>query len=69
MTATAAPTPKRLRRDKKNGMIGGVCAGLAEYFDLDPTLVRVAYVLISIFTAFAGVLVYILLWLLIPAKD
>lgn len=61
--------PKKLRRDKQKGMIGGVCAGLAEYFDLDPTLVRVAYVLISILTAFAGILVYIILWLLIPAKE
>lgn len=60
--------PKRLMRDKQNGMIGGVCAGLAEYFALDVTLVRVAYVLISIFTAFAGVFVYIILWIVIPAK-
>ena len=59
----------RLRRDKQKGMLGGVCAGMAEYFDLDPTLVRVAYVLVSVLTAFAGVLVYIILWALIPAKD
>ena len=61
--------PKRLRRDKRNGMIGGVCAGIAEYFDLDPPLVRVGYVLLSILTAFAGILVYIILWVLIPAKE
>lgn len=59
---------KQLRRDKDRGMIGGVCAGLAEYFSLDPTLVRVAYVVISVITAFAGVLVYIVLWVVIPAK-
>lgn len=68
MSLTTEPA-KRLRRDKRKGIVGGVCAGMAEYFDLDPTLVRVAYVLISIFTAFAGVLVYIILWVLIPAKD
>lgn len=69
MTSTAVVGPKRLRRDKRKGILGGVCAGLAEYFDLDLPLVRVAYVLISIFTAFAGVFVYIILWLLIPAKE
>lgn len=61
--------PQRLRRNKEKGLVGGVCAGIAEYFDLDPTLVRFAYVLISVLTAFAGVLVYIILWALIPAKD
>lgn len=69
MTEYAAAGPKRLRRNKQKALLGGVCAGIAEYFDLDMTLVRVAYVLISIFTAFAGVLVYIILWLLIPAKE
>lgn len=69
MTSLTNEPPRKLRRDKGKGMIGGVCAGIAEYFDLDISLVRVAYVLLSVFTAFAGVLVYLLLWLLIPAKD
>lgn len=65
-----APQPKRLRRDKKNGMLGGVCAGIAEYFDLDPALVRVGYVLLSILSlAFPGILVYIIMWIIIPAKE
>ncbi len=46
---------RRLTRDT-DGMLGGVCAGIAEYFDLDPTLVRLAYILISIFSAaFPGI--------------
>lgn len=69
MSSTIEVARPRLRRDKRKGMLGGVCAGLAEYFDLDPTLVRVAYVLVSVLTAFAGVLVYIILWALIPPKD
>lgn len=69
MSQVAIIPRKQLRRDKKIGMLGGVCAGIANYFDLDVTLVRVAYVLISIFTAFAGVLVYIILWILVPAQD
>lgn len=60
---------KPLRRSIDNYQIAGVCGGLAEYMDLDPTLVRVVYVLLSILTAFSGVLVYILLWVLIPQRE
>lgn len=49
-------------------MIGGVCGGLAEYFDLDPTLVRVAYVLLTLCTAFSGVLAYIILLIVMPRE-
>ena len=58
---------KRLMRSNDN-MIAGICAGIADYFDLDPTLVRVGYILLSIFTAFAGVLAYLVLWLVIPKQ-
>jgi phage shock protein C len=47
-----------------------VCGGLAEYLDLDPTVVRIAYVLLSILSAaFPGTLVYLILWILIPSRD
>lgn len=59
---------KKLRRSKDK-MIAGVCAGLAYYFDLDPTVIRIVYVLLSIFTAFAGVLVYLILWLIMPKEQ
>lgn len=53
-----------------NKSLAGVCAGIAEYFDLDPTVVRVAYVALSLFSAaFPGVLLYIILALVMPAKD
>jgi phage shock protein PspC (stress-responsive transcriptional regulator) len=52
-----------------DAQIAGVCGGLAEYFELDPTVVRVAYVLLSIFTAFAGLLVYVVLWAVIPRRE
>lgn len=58
---------KRLMRSNNN-MIAGICAGIADYFDLDPTLVRVGYILLSIFTAFTGVLAYFVLWLVIPIQ-
>jgi phage shock protein C len=61
---------KRLTRSRKHKMIAGVCGGLAEYFELDPTLVRVAYVLISILSvAFPGILAYIVLMFVMPPAD
>ena len=59
-----------LRRSKTNRKIAGVIGGLAEYFNVDPTLLRVIYVVGSIMSVgFPGLLVYILLWLLIPEAD
>ncbi|MDE0470914.1 MAG: PspC domain-containing protein [Ekhidna sp.] len=51
-----------------NRMLGGVCAGIAAYFDLDPTLVRIAYLLLTLLTAFSGVVVYLILWIVIPPE-
>jgi phage shock protein C len=51
-------------------MIAGVCAGLAHHFGLDVTLVRVLYVLASVLSvAFPGILVYIILWIVIPEES
>ena len=59
-----------LRRSRSNRMIAGVIAGLAEYFDIDVTLARVIYVVVSALSAaFPGVLVYAVLWLIIPEGD
>ncbi len=61
--------PKKLTKSN-NKMVAGVCAGMAEYFNLDPTVVRVAYVALSIFSvAFPGILLYIILALLMPNKE
>lgn len=58
---------KKLYRSKSNRMIVGVCAGVAEYFNIDPTVVRVAWAIASIF-AFAGVIAYIVCAFVIPEK-
>ena len=59
---------KKLTRSN-NGIIAGVCAGLAEWLGWDVTLVRILYVLISIFSAaFPETLAYIILWIVMPAK-
>ena len=61
---------RRLTRSNKHKMIAGVCGGLAEYFGLDPTVVRVAYVLISIVSvAFPGMLAYIILMFVMPPPE
>ena len=60
---------RRLTRSH-NKMIAGVCAGLAEYFGWDVTLFRVVYVLFSIISvAFPGILVYLVLWVVMPKPD
>ncbi len=60
---------RRLVRSRDK-MIAGVCGGLAEYFGLDPTVVRVAYVLVSIISAaFPGLLAYIILMFVMPSPD
>ena len=60
---------KKLYRSSDR-IVAGVCGGIAEYFDIDPTLIRVAYVILSLFSvAFPGVLLYIILMILIPNYD
>ena len=59
-----------LRRSRSNRMLAGVVAGLANYMGMDVSLARVLYVLISIFSAaFPGILVYLILWVVVPQED
>jgi len=54
----------------KNAMIGGVCAGIAEMYGWDPTIIRIGYVLFSILSAaFPGIIVYLILWAVIPGPQ
>lgn len=57
----------RLKKSSHDRVIAGVCGGIAEYFDMDPTLVRAGYVLLSVLsTGFPGLLVYIVLAFVMP---
>lgn len=59
---------KKLYRSVQNRMLGGVCGGIAEFFGIDPTIIRVIYVVLSLFTvAFPGIVLYILCLLIIPS--
>lgn len=57
---------KRLRRNKIDGVLGGVCAGLGDYFDIDPIVVRIAYVLSILFLG-VPLFIYFILWIFIPS--
>lgn len=65
-----AENAKRLYRSKKNKLICGVCAGIAEYFNIDPTVVRLIYILLTIFTAVAPfVIIYLIMWIIVPERS
>lgn len=59
---------RKLTRSRSDRMLAGVCGGLAQFFGLDASLVRIAYAILTIFTAFAGVPVHILMWIIIPEE-
>ncbi len=60
---------KKLYRSRNSKMLAGVCGGLADYLNMDPTVVRVLYALLSFFSAaFPGIIVYIILALIIPEE-
>lgn len=58
---------KRLYRSENEKMIAGVCSGIAEYFDIDPTLIRLAWVLFCALAG-SGIIAYIIAAIIIPAK-
>lgn len=58
---------KKLYRDERRKVIGGVCAGLAEYFDIDIAIIRALFLLTFIFMG-TGLMVYVVLWIVLPKK-
>lgn len=52
----------------KNKVVAGVLGGIANYFDIDPTAVRVVYALLTALTAFSGIIIYFILWLVMPEE-
>jgi len=64
-SATATLREKRLYRQPKNKMIGGVCTGLGEYFEIDPVIARVLFVA-TFFAGGIGFWLYVILWIIVP---
>lgn len=58
--------PKRLYRSRTDRMVGGVCAGIAEYLNVDPTIIRLLFVLLAFVTGFTWLIVYIAMLLIVP---
>ena len=58
---------KRLCRTREGRVVAGVCAGVAAYFGIDPTLVRLAFAVFTIFGG-AGILIYLIAWIVIPEE-
>ena len=59
---------KKLYRSKKKRMIGGVCAGIGEFLEIDPTVIRVIWAFVTILSIGIGIIAYILAWIIIPEK-
>lgn len=59
---------KRLYRTENDRKIAGVCGGIAEYFRLDPSIVRICFALFCLLGGF-GIFLYILMWLIVPNKS
>jgi phage shock protein C len=59
--------PKRLYRSRTESMIAGVCGGLARYFGIDPTIMRLIFLLLF-FLGGNGLLIYLILWIVVPLE-
>jgi phage shock protein PspC (stress-responsive transcriptional regulator) len=60
---------QRLYRSKNNRILGGVCAGLGEHLDVDPTVIRLIWAVVSVLSIGTGIIIYILAWIIIPEDD
>ncbi|GAL86681.1 hypothetical protein NIASO_15245 [Sporocytophaga myxococcoides] len=60
---------ERLYRDRSDKFLGGVCSGIAEYFGMDPAIVRILFVIVSLSGFGFGAFIYILLWIILPSKS
>ena len=60
---------KRLYRSKKERILGGVCAGLGEHLDVDTTVIRLIWAVVSVLSVGTGIIISILAWIIIPEDD
>ncbi len=60
---------KKLYRSRTNKIFAGVCGGIGEFFDVDPTLIRLLWVLITIFSMGLGIILYVVAWIITPLEQ
>jgi phage shock protein PspC (stress-responsive transcriptional regulator) len=61
----AMDQPRKLHRSHTNRLVAGVCGGLGEYFNIDATLIRVLFVVFTVFGG-AGLIIYLAMWIIVP---
>jgi len=61
-------SPRRLTRNQKDKMIAGVCSGIADYMDVDSTIVRLLFAFALIFAG-TGLLIYLIMWIIMPKSQ
>lgn len=59
---------KRLYRSRTERLLGGVCGGIGQYYDTDPNLIRILWVVLTLLSVGIGVIAYIVAWILIPEE-
>jgi phage shock protein C len=59
---------KKIFLSETNKKVGGVCGGIGEYFNIDPTLVRLIWIVITLMTMGTGIVAYIIAWVVIPQQ-
>lgn len=57
---------KRLFRSRKEKILGGICGGIAEHIDVDPSLIRLVWIVVSLISLGTGIIVYLAAWIIIP---
>ena len=65
---SASSTPQSLYRSSQNKIIAGVAGGLGEYFGIDPTIIRIIFIILTIFHG-SGILIYLIMWLVLPLES
>jgi len=62
------PPIKRLYRSRRDKILGGVCAGIAEYFNVDPVLVRLLWIIFTLISMGLGIVAYLIAWIIVPEE-
>ena len=57
---------KRLYRSRTEKILGGVCGGLGGHFDIDPTIIRLVWAVVTVLSVGMGILIYLIAWIIIP---
>ncbi len=61
-------SPKQLFRSRTNRKIAGVCGGLGTFFNVDPTIIRILYIMLTIISVGIGIIAYIVMWAIVPEE-